>query len=153
MPADAKVTLTGRVQGSDSHRIETPLQLVAIPEVPPMRGLDVSLAWMSDGVQQKWPNFLRDFRKMGFGYVSTFPRYFTRDKSGEWSEKTRENLKYLQQAREAGYGIVYDESPFHVMWSKVQSDLKARRISEEEAEQLFTQHDGKRGSRMNMPRL
>jgi len=146
----ATVKITGIIEGRDSHSIESLLQLVTIPEVPPLKSLDVSLAWMSDGVQQQWPNFLRDFRKMGFDYVSTFPRSFGKDKAGRWNETTRKNLDFLQQAREAGYGIVYDESPFHVMWSRVQADLKAKKISEEEAEQLFTQIDGKRGTRMNI---
>ncbi len=150
LPAQASVKLTGIIQGQDSHSIETPLQMVAIPEVPAFSGLDVSLAWMNDGVQLKWPNFLRDFRKMGFGYVSTFPRYFGKDKAGQWDETAQKRLDFLKQAKEAGYKIVYDESPFHVMWNKVQVDLKAKRISEEEAEQLFTQHNGKRGSRMNI---
>lgn len=36
------------------------------------------------------------------------------------------------------------------MWFKVQADKKARRSSDEEADQLFTQIDGKRGKWMNI---
>ncbi len=150
VPAGATAKITGLVQGKDSHSIETPLKLVQIPEVSPIKGLDVSLAWMADDTEQKWPNFLRDFQKMGFSYVSTFPRYFSKDKDGQWSTATKKNLDFLQQARQAGYKILYDESPFHVMWNTIQADLKAGRIDDAEAEQIFTQIDGKRGTHINV---
>ena len=47
---------------------------------------------------------------MGFGYVSTFPRYFAKTKDGLWNEKTQESLDFLKQAREAEYGVVYELS-------------------------------------------
>jgi hypothetical protein len=150
IPADTKVLLTGIVDGKDSHTVRVPLKLVAIPETHPIKGLDISLAWMNDSVEQQWPNFLRDFRKMGFNYVSTFPRYFGKNADGSWNDATQKNLAFLQQARQEGYGIVYDESAFHVMWNTVQSDLKRGKIDDAEADQLFTQIDGKRGKWMNI---
>ena len=150
IPADAKVRLTGFMQDKDSHSLEFPLRIVSIPETAPIKGLDVSLAWMSDDVEQNWPHFLRDFRKMGFGYVSTFPRYFDKDKDGNWNASSQKSLAFLQQARAAGYGVLYNESPFHEMWKVVQADLKAGKIDGAEAAQLFTQIDGKRGQQMNI---
>lgn len=150
IPAGAKITLTGMVQGKDSHVLQFPLKLVTIPETHPLKGLEVSLAWMYDPVEQSWPNFLRDFHKMGFGYVSTFPRDFGKNADGSWNAATLKNLDFLRQARAAGYGIVYDESPFHVMWSQVQADQKAGKIDPAEAEQLYTQIGGHRGQSMNI---
>jgi hypothetical protein len=150
IPQNATARFTGILPNGDSHIIEAPLNLAAIPEVPPSQNLDISLAWLSDKDQREWPNFLRDFRKMGFGYVSTFPRYFGKDKSGNWNEYSQQALDFLQQARQAGYKIVYDESPFHVMWNTVQSELKRNKIDEAEAEQMFTQVGGKRGDKMNI---
>jgi len=142
---DAKVTLTAIVQGKDSHAISSPLQIVEIPGVPANKALDVSLAWMGDGVQQEWPNFLRDFRKMGFGYISTFPRYYGKDKDGQWNAATLKNLEFIKQARAAGYKVLYNESPFHVMWNTIQAADKAGKIDAAEAEQIYNQIDGKRG--------
>ncbi len=147
----AKATLAGVVDGKPSHVLQYPIDLVAIPETRPIEGLDVSLAWMHEATQQNWPDFFRDFRKMGFNHVSTFPRYFGKQNSdGSWSEKTGQKLAFLEQARAEGYGIVYNESPFHVMWNKIQADQKRGKIDEAEAEQLFTQIDGKRGEWMNI---
>ncbi len=146
IPSDAKVTFTGIVQGKDSHVLHFPLKLVEIPETAPIKGLDVSLAWMNDDIEMQWPNFLRDFKKMGFGYVSTFPRDF--DKNSK--DTVRAKLELLRQARADGYGIVYNESPFHVMWNTIQEEYKAGKISAADADQIFTQIDGKRGQWMNI---
>jgi hypothetical protein len=150
VPAGATVKFAGIVQGNDSHSIEAPLQLVEVPEVAPIKGLDVSLAWLGDTQQREWPNFLRDFKKMGFGYVSTFPRYFAKDKDGNWNAYAQKSLDFLQQARAAGYKVLYDESPFHVMWNKIQADEKAGKLDPAEAEQIYTQIDGKRGKYINI---
>ncbi len=146
IPANAKVTFTGIVQGKDSHVLQFPLKLVEIPETAPIKGLDVSLAWMNDDIELQWPNFLRDFKKLGFGYVSTFPRDFHRNSRDAVKAKTA----LLKQARANGYGIVYNESPFHVMWNTIQKDRKAGEISDADADQIFTQIDGKRGQWMNI---
>jgi len=150
VPAGAKARFTGFLQGQESHSVESPIQLVAVPEVLPGTSFDISLAWLFDAQQQNWPNFLRDFRKMGFGSVSTFPRYFGKDKAGNWNEAAQKNLDFLQEARRAGYGVVYNESPFHVMWQRVQADHKAGKIDAGEAEPLFTQLNGQSGKQMNI---
>lgn len=147
---DAKVTFTATVQGKDSHSVSSPLKIVEVPTVPSLKSLDVSLAWMGDSVQQEWPNFLRDFRKMGFDYISTFPRYYGKDKDGQWNAATQKNLEFIKQARAAGYKVLYNESPFHVMWNTIQADEKAGRLDPAEAEQIYTQIDGKRGKHVNI---
>lgn len=143
---DAKVTFTGLVQGRDSHVLQFPLQLVEIAETAPIKGLDVSLAWMNDSDTILWPDFLRDFKKMGFGYVSTFPRDFKSNSAAAVKAK----MDFLTQAKAENYGIIYNESPFHVMWNTIQDDKKAGKISETDADQIFTQSDGKRGQWMNI---
>jgi len=150
IPAGAKVLLTGIVDGKDSHSVSYPIDFVKIPETHPIKGIDVSLAWMNESVQMQWPNFFQDFRKMGFNQVSSFPRYFGKDKDGTWNEGSQKKLEFLHQARKDGYGIVYNESAFHVMWNTVQSDLKRGKIDDAEAAQLFTQINGERGKWMNI---
>jgi len=156
LPTNAKITITGILEGKDSHTVSYPIHLVKIPEVPKIKNLDISLAWLHDKTQQEWPHFLRDFHKMGFGYVSTFPRNYDAGKDdfgasgGKWSIHKQESIDFLRRARQQGYGIVYNESPFHVMWHKIEVDQKAGKIDDAEAQKLFTLIDGKRGSTMNI---
>ena len=145
IPTDAKVVVIGMIKGKDSQVVTTPITLVEIPEVPKLTGLDISIPYIRDGQEQEWPNFLRDFQKMGFNYVSTSPDVYDR-----FSDDSRRNLEFLKEARKLGYGVVEVESPFSVMWTKVQADLQANKIDAAEADQLFTQIDGKRGKRMNL---
>jgi hypothetical protein len=145
IPADARAVVTGMIRGKDSQVVSTPINLVEIPVVPKLEHLDISLALMRDAQQQNWPNFLRDYQKMGFNHVSTIPEYFER-----FSNDSRRNVTFLQDAQKLGYKIVEVDSPFTVMWQRVQTDLQAKKIEDEEAAQLFTQIDGKRGKRMNI---
>jgi hypothetical protein len=153
---NAQIVLTSILNGKDSHRVSYPIHFVNIPEAPQIKGLDINLAWLRDKTEQTWPNFLRDFRKMGFGYVSTFPRTFGVNATGFASQNgiyntgTQQSLKFLRQAREQGYGIVYDESPFHIMWYDIQADQKAGKIDDAEAQEIYNQVDGKRGKYMNI---
>jgi hypothetical protein len=148
LPADATVLLTGILQDKDSHSLKFPLKLVQVPEVPKSDALDISLAWNHDAQQQMWPHFLRDFRKMGFNFVSTFPYYYYKDASGQWNEQVQKNLAFLQQARRDGYKIVANESPFHAIWKIVEADRAAGKIDAAEAAALFNQVDGKPGQWM-----
>ena len=148
IPADAMVKLTGILQSKDSHSVTHPLKLVQVPEVPANKALDISLAWNHDAQQQNWPSYLRDFRKMGFNYVTTFPYYYTKNADGEWSETVQKNLALLQRARRDGYGIVANESPFHAIWKIIEADRAAGKIDAEEAAALFNQVDGKPGQWM-----
>jgi len=156
IPVNAQIVLTSILNGKDSHRLSYPIHFVKIPEVSPIKGLDISLAWLHDKTEQGWPNFLRDFRKMGFGYVSTFPRAFGKDatgfasNNGMYNTSAQKSLDFLRQAREQGYGIVYDESPFHIMWYDIQSDQRAGKIDDAEAQEIYNQVDGKRGKYMNI---
>lgn len=144
IPTNATVTISAMLQGKESHTVTYPLQLVDIPAVPPLKNLDISLAWMLESEQQNWPNFLRDFKKLGFNSISTFPRYY------ESQGTTQKNLEFIKEAREQGYRVIYNESPFHVMWSRIQADTKAGKIDGAQAKEIYNQIDGKRGQWMNI---
>jgi hypothetical protein len=140
IPQDASIVLTGLLDGQPSHTLEYPLKLVEIPTVPPLPGLDISLAWMSDGEEMEWPDFLRGFSQMGFNLVSTFPRNFPIQRDG-----TRPSREFLQQARQQGYRVVYNESPFHVMEGVIRSRMAAGKIEPTEAAEIFNQVKGQPG--------
>jgi len=149
IPPNSKVTITSYLQGKVSNVVESPLKLVKVPEVPPLQAgtLDISLAWTQDKQEHNWPNFLQDFHKMGFNYVATFPRSFS---SEGGNTDTKKSLDFLQQALKLGYGIVYDESPFHIMWAQVQKDIKSGKMDAAEQKDFFTQIDGTQGKAMNL---
>lgn len=148
--SDAKVLLTGIVNGKETNPLQYPINFVEIPETSPIEGLDVGLAWMNESVALDWPNFLQDWRKMGFNLVSSFPRYYgNKDKNGNWSETTQEKLNLLAEARKQGYGIIYNESPFHVMGNKIRSHEKSGKISEAEAQNIFLHINGERNKAMS----
>lgn len=144
IPQDAIVTFTGLLDGKASHTLAYPLKLVEIPSVPPLPGLEVSLAWMTEGQEQDWPDFLKNFRKLGFGLVSTFPRYF-RKHQGAWHPASQRSLDFLEAARREGYRVVDNEAPFHVMDQNIRAAEKAGRIEPAEALEIFNQVNGKRG--------
>jgi hypothetical protein len=150
IPANATVKITGIIGGVDSHTTVTPLKFVDIPQSPVIKGLDISLTWTHDPQQRVWPNFLKDFHKMGFGYVATFPYYFPKDEEGNWTDEVQKNLAFLQEARKQGYKVVSNGSPFGIMWQKIQADQKAGKIDDAEARELFSQVDGKRGHQVNL---
>jgi hypothetical protein len=145
---DAKVTFTGLISGKDSHSVEVPLKLVEIPVVPTLPGLDISLTWMRDNENKRWPRLLQDWRKMGFNFIATFPRDF-RKVNGQWNTYGQESLAILGEARREGYRIVYNESPFHVMWNTIVADRDAGKIDPAEARELFNQVNGKQGSHVS----
>jgi len=147
---DAKVLLTGIIEGKDSHQLQYPIELKKIPETSPIAGLDVSLAWMNETQQMAWPNFLRDFRKMGFNDISTFPRYYSKNADGNWNESSQQQIDFVKAAKAQGYGVVYNESPASQMWNPIQRDLKAGKIDDATLAQIFNQIDGKRGKWMNI---
>ena len=140
IPPAASVVLTGLLDGQTSHPLEYPLKLVEIPTVPRLPALDVSLAWMTDEVEMAWPDFLPNFSRMGFNLVSTFPRFFPAKREGAWP-----SAEFLAQARQQGYRVVHNESPFHVMAAAIQSAMAAGKIEPSEAAEIFNQVKGKPG--------
>lgn len=92
-------------EGVPSIESSLPITVVdKIQEFPPLKRLHSSLAWTSDTEQQTWPDFLVNWRMLGFNAVSTFPRY--------WSDSTKnKNQKFLFEAKKMGFKVVMNESP------------------------------------------
>ena len=141
--AGGEVTLTGLLDGQASHVLHFPLHAVEIPIVPPLPDLEISLAWMHDSDEHQWPQFLENFHKLGFNFVSTFPRYFSRGADSAWN--TQKSLSFLEEARRLGYRVIYNESAFHVMYNQIEARQKAGKLGPEEAAEIFNQVQGKPG--------
>lgn len=168
VPAAAQFRVTARVGGQNSHVVETPLQIVTIPEVNTHGVLDVSLTWMNEGNALAWPDFYQSFRKLGFDYVSAFPRWYSTPDGkmalesaysvglaadgGQYNvllEKVKAGsqgaLQLLDEARKQNFRIVANDSPFHILGKTVDEALKNGKIPEEEQREVFNVVDGKVG--------
>lgn len=171
VPADATCRLTARTGGADSNSIDVPLRLVTIPEVNTRGVLDVSLTWMNEGNAADWPDFLANFRKLGFDYVAAFPRWY-RNASGKMElessygaglagddryeavlrsmrEGSATQLQLLDAARKANFRIITSDSPFHVMEKTLDDALKIGKVSDEEKREIFNVVDGKIGQHVS----
>ncbi|MBN1673122.1 MAG: hypothetical protein JXR37_18900 [Kiritimatiellae bacterium] len=109
LPAGAKAVFYAECEGVEPNRFEVGISTVEMPRVPPLKRLHVSLAWMGEHFQIGWPGFWEAWPALGFNAVSTFPRYW---KDGK-PDPSR--VKFLDEARQHGFKVVYNESPFHVM--------------------------------------
>ncbi len=132
LPKGAAAVFYATIDGKPSNIVSRPVESLTIPEVPPLKDLHVSLAWMGIGAAEQWPDFLEQWRKLGFKTVSCFPRYWNQD------DKRQKNQKFLAEARKAGYSVLMNESPFHMMeryykkhdeiYSQMKNGKKARGI-------------------------
>lgn len=110
--ADDKPAFTyARLDGKDHYKSELPLKVVKLPEIKPFERLHISLSWMTEGAAMSWPDFLTNWRKLGFNNVSSFPRYW-------YAGKNEEIPKFLERARTEGFKVIMNECPFHVMLAK-----------------------------------
>ena len=117
--------------GEEPVKQSVPIELLAIPEVKPeLKRLHISLAWMQENMALEWPEFFNDWRKLGFNSVACFPR--------NWNARNQaEHQNFLNSARDQGFAVVMNESPFHVM-------EKGHKPGEE----LFSQIPGKENSNL-----
>lgn len=144
------VTLCAVADGVPSHRVAYPLKERQLPAARPPEFLDLSLAWMGEDIQIEWPDFLDDFRQLGFGFVSTFPRNWQHRKSDRpWDEPRKSrSLKFLGEARGAGYRVVMNESPFHEMMHTYEA-ARREKTARPEDEGIYLRDAG--GKRTDLP--
>lgn len=107
-------TFYAESDGYEAHRTEVPIRVIEIPKAPKFKRSHISLAWIAVSQARQWPDFFKAWEHLGFGSVSTFPRY--------WKGRvTPEQQAFLDEARRRGLGVIYNESPFSVMekeWAK-----------------------------------
>jgi len=92
--------------------VRVPIEFIEIPEVPPITELHVSLTWLGSWSCLLYPDFLDAWRHLGFNAVACFPRYWGLPRHDREVAKYR---AFLRQARERGFDVIMNESPFHVM--------------------------------------
>jgi len=109
LPANATASFAVEHEHAEHNRVTVPVRTIAIPRVELPSGFHVSLGWFNESDQENYPEFLDTFKQLGFNTISTFPRQQT---SPEQLEKQAQRLR---TAREKGYKVLYNESPFHEM--------------------------------------
>ena len=114
-------------QDGQQERLAIPIETYSIESIVPPKRLHTSIAWMTEGNQKNWPNFFEVYKNLGFNAVPFFPRYGVQT---EW----------LNQARELGFSILYNESPIHEMAFKFK-----------DKEEIYVLNkDGTRGSQVSL---
>jgi hypothetical protein len=108
IPDDATAVFYVECEGVEPNVVEVPIELIEIPRVPPLERLHVSVAWMGLGISAEHPGFFDAWQHMGFNALGTFPRYWK-------NQVSPANAALMDEARRRGMGIIYNESPFHVM--------------------------------------
>ncbi len=97
-------------EGGEQFKSVVPLKVIEPPEIKgDFKRLHVSLSWMGEGSGRAWPDFLKNWRRLGFNVVSTFPRYWHSAKSIE------DGKIYVDAAHNAGYTTIMNDSSFHEM--------------------------------------
>ena len=109
--AGDKVHFKSWSEGVNPISTELPIRSIEIPQVPRLKRIHVSLAWMSDSDARAWPGFFPAWECIGFNAVSCFPRYF-----GDKDKLERD--EFFAEARRRGLKVVMNESPIHGMPGK-----------------------------------
>lgn len=139
LPPDAVAVISVDRADSAGNTLEVPIQWLEIPEVEPLDAFHISLTWMLEEHSYTYPDFFNAFRHLGFNALGFFPR----NHDPNWRphrtvEDQRRLADFTRAARDAGFGIIYNESPFHVM-----EQLWA------EQDEMFTLVNGKRGNHLS----
>ncbi|HWL53525.1 MAG TPA: discoidin domain-containing protein [Chthoniobacteraceae bacterium] len=105
--------------GEATHEQKIELAELEIPKVPDWSGFEISLGWMYDEWSLGWPDFFNSYRALGFNAIPTFPRYYGGKRADYLGFHSKdEKLAFLDKGRELGFRIVYNESPFHVLFKR-----------------------------------
>lgn len=117
-PDNAKAVLITKDGDRETCRVEAALRPVEVPAAGEFKNASISLGWMTEPFAMAWPGFLKNYRALGFNTLPTFPRNYAKGKTGdsyyrEYPES--EKLAFIEQARQSGFRILYNESPFHVL--------------------------------------
>ena len=102
------------IAGRKANPLTIPIQPVGIPEVPAGADYNISLGWMGEEAMRDWPDFFKTHRRLGFTTLG----YFVRD----WDATNLGGRAYweahAQRAREAGFKILYQESPLQNVFER-----------------------------------
>jgi len=115
LDAAENVTGTASIYAVTSEGPQTkcvvPVKVVRPPVVGQFKRLHISLSWMGEGEGRRWPDFLNNWRRLGFNVVSSFPRYWKTENS------IKNGQEYVEAAHKAGFKVIMNDSSLHMMVS------------------------------------
>lgn len=119
--AEGSYAILKMVYEGFEHEQKIELAELDIPTVPVWTDFEISLGWMWDEWAITWPDFFKAYRALGFNTIPTFPRYHHTNATPYLKSFSKEEkLAFLQKGREDNFRILYNESPFHVLFNKHQ---------------------------------
>ncbi len=104
-------------KGESTHEVTAAIHPLTLPDAGEWPRHHLSLGWMYEHQAIQWPGFFDVYRRLGFNHVPTFPYLFERydlDPASRGVTPERK-LAFLQTARQKGFRIVANDSPFHVL--------------------------------------
>ena len=134
---ESYVIVTTTENGKEHYSCKLPLKLLHINEVPMLKRIHVSLAWMYLHEMQEWPDFFADWRKLGFNTVSIMP--CANDNEREQEAKCR----FMENAKRQGYKIISILSPLGRVSTMYPKDTEYRCVGSSNPESFCPSYKGK----------
>ena len=104
VPEQAHAVFYAEYKNVPPNKLNVPVKLIDIPQVPALKRLHVSLVWMTEDNALNYPEFFNSWQSMGFNAVGTFPRY--------WNDTNRQAMKqFVADARQHGMSIIINSTP------------------------------------------
>ncbi|MDD4395906.1 MAG: hypothetical protein PHQ33_08475, partial [Bacteroidales bacterium] len=113
IPKNATASFFCRIGNKDFSQIKRPVQSLNFVEVKNQIPAPVSITWMIDYYTLDWPDFFKSYRSLGFNTVPYFPRLWPRIEA--LPDSPFIPTSHVAQARQEGFKIIQNESPFHTM--------------------------------------
>ncbi len=83
--------------GKQETARKLPLEIITIPEVPPVKHLNISLAWTENRHFMTWPDYLKTQKRLGFNVLPFFPLSKDAPQAKELIEKAEKEGFLIRQ--------------------------------------------------------
>lgn len=127
------VVFTTRINGVNDYAQKLPLEILTIPVVPPIKKLNISLAWTENRHFMTYPDYLDTQKKLGFNTLPLFPI----------SKDAPRVKKLMEEAVKKGYKIRQQMSPSHYMFVKEKKDFDYKCKGAEKLRSVCPSYRGK----------
>jgi hypothetical protein len=104
VPEQSAATFYAEYKDVKPNKVKVPIKLIDIPQVAPLKRLNVSLNWMLEVEALNYPEFFNAWQNMGFNAVGSFPR--------TWNDNNKPKMKqFIADARQHGMSIILNCTP------------------------------------------
>jgi hypothetical protein len=114
IPPDSTASFFCRVNGNEYSRRIVPVKSFVMPVVKAKFPFFAAITWMPDYESIDWPNFLDNYKMMGFNSYPVFPRYWSSMIKADMGSES-DMVARISDAKKKNLKIIYNESPLHSM--------------------------------------